>query len=160
MSKFKKDGKKKLPAVSTASLPDIIFILLFFFMVATVMREVELKVRVTAPEASEVQKLEDKSLVSAIYIGKPTKALAKKWGDEDRIQLNDAFAEVYEIRGYVEEKIAAIAEYKRKKHMISLKVDAESKMGIVTDVKQELRKANALKITYSTRKGSGYNVKK
>jgi biopolymer transport protein ExbD len=153
MSKFKKDGKKKLPAISTASLPDIIFMLLFFFMVATVMREVELKVRVTAPDASEVQKLEDKSLVSPIYIGKPTKALQAKWGDEDRIQLNDAFAEVNEIRPYVEEKVAKIAEYKRKKHMISMKVDENAKMGIVTDVKQELRKANALKINYSTRKG-------
>ena len=153
MSKFKKDGKKKLPGISTASLPDIIFILLFFFMVATVMREVELKVKVTTPDASEVQKLEDKSLVSAIYIGKPTKALQAKWGDEDRIQVNDAFAEVHEIRDYVEAKVTKIAEYKRKKHMISLKVDAEAKMGIVTDVKQELRKANALKITYSTRKG-------
>jgi biopolymer transport protein ExbD len=158
MSKFKKDGKKKLPAISTASLPDIIFMLLFFFMVATVMREVTLIVQVKAPDASEVQKLEDKSLVSFIYIGKPTKALQKKWGDEDRIQLNDAFAEVSEIRGYVEEKLTKIPEYKRKKHMISMKVDADAKMGIVTDVKQELRKANALKINYSTRKG--YDAKK
>lgn len=157
MSKFKKDGKKGLPAISTASLPDIIFMLLFFFMVSTVMREVELKVSVKAPKASEVQKLEDKSLVSAIYIGKPTKVLAKKWGDEDRIQLNDAFAEVNEIRGYVEEKVTKIPEYKRKKHIVSMKVDSDARMGIVTDVKQELRKANALKINYSTLRGFDAN---
>jgi biopolymer transport protein ExbD len=153
MSKFKKEGGKKLPGISTASLPDIIFMLLFFFMVTTVMREVELKVTVKAPDASEVQKLEDKSLVSPIYIGKPTKVLQQKWGDEDRIQLNDAFAEVGEIRSYVEEKLTKIPEYKRKRHIVSMKVDADAKMGIVTDVKQELRKANALKINYSTRKG-------
>lgn len=153
MSKFKKDGKKKLPGISTASLPDIIFILLFFFMVATVMREVELKVQVKAPDASEIQKLQDKSLVSAIYIGKPTKALQKVWGDEDRIQLNDAFADVTEIRSFVEEKITKIPENNRRKHIISMKVDSDAKMGIVTDVKQELRKANALKLNYSTRKG-------
>ena len=152
MSKFKKDKGKKLPGISTASLPDIIFMLLFFFMVTTVMREVELKVTVRAPGATEVQKLEDKSLVSPIYIGKPTKALQKKWGDEDRIQLNDAFAEVAEIRSFVEEKITKIPEYKRKRHVISMKVDSDAKMGIVTDVKQELRKANALKISYSTLK--------
>lgn len=154
MAKFRKEGKKKLPAVSTASLPDIIFMLLFFFMVATVMREVTLVVKVSAPEASEVQKLEDKSLVSFIYIGKPVKHLAAKWGDDDRIQLNDAFAEVNQIRDFVSLKVEKIAEYKRKKHIVSMKVDQDAKMGIVTDVKQELRKANALKINYSTRKAA------
>ena len=152
MSKFRKDGGKKLPGISTASLPDIIFMLLFFFMVTTVMREVELKVSVKAPDASEVQKLEDKQMVSTIYIGKPSKALAKKWGTEDRIQLNDAFAEVNEIRSFVEEKLTKIPEHKRKKHIISMKVDSDAKMGIITDVKQELRQANALKINYSTKK--------
>lgn len=152
MAKFKKEGKKKLPAVSTASLPDIIFMLLFFFMVATVMREVTLVVKIKAPEASEVQKLEDKSLVSFIYIGKPTAALRAKWGEADRIQLNDAFAEVNQVRDFISLKVAKIPEYKRKKHIVSMKVDENSKMGIVTDVKQELRKANALKINYSTRK--------
>lgn len=152
MAKFKKEGKKKLPAVSTASLPDIIFMLLFFFMVATVMREVTLVVKIKAPEASEVQKLEDKSLVSFIYIGKPTAKLKAKWGEADRIQLNDAFAEVNQVRDFISLKVEKIAEYKRKKHIVSMKVDENSKMGIVTDVKQELRKANALKINYSTRK--------
>jgi len=152
MAKFRKEGGKKLPAISTSSLPDIIFMLLFFFMVATVMREVTLVVKITAPEASEVQKLEDKSLVSFIYIGKPVKHLISKWGDDDRIQLNDAFAEVDQIRDFVSLSVEKIAEYKRKKHIISMKVDENAKMGIVTDVKQELRKANALKINYSTRK--------
>ncbi len=152
MAKFKKEGKKTVPAVSTASLPDIIFMLLFFFMVSTVMREVTLVVSIKPPEASEVQKLEDKSLVSFIYIGKPTKALRAKWGEADRIQLNDAFAEVNQIRDFVSLKVEKIAEYKRKKHIVSMKVDQDSKMGIVTDVKQELRKANALKINYSTLK--------
>ncbi len=152
MAKFRKDGKKKLPAISTASLPDIIFMLLFFFMVTTVMREVTLVVVVHAPEASEVQKLEDKSLVSFIYIGKPTPQLVAKWGEADRVQLNDAFAEINQIRDFINIKLTKIPEYKRKKHIVSMKVDKDSKMGIVTDVKQELRKANALKINYSTRK--------
>ena len=62
MSKFRKDGKKSMPAISTASLPDIVFMLLFFFMVTTVMRPTELKVKIKTPEASEVTKLKKKSL--------------------------------------------------------------------------------------------------
>ena len=76
MSKFRKKGGKSTPAISTASLPDIIFMLLFFFMVVTVMRESELKVQVQVPQATELTKLEQKSLVNYIYIGKPTKKLS------------------------------------------------------------------------------------
>ncbi len=154
MSKFKKDGKRKTPGISTASLPDIVFMLLFFFMVATVMREVTLVVKVHAPEASEVQKLEDKSLVSFIYVGKPVQHLKAKYGDDDRIQLNDAFGEVNQVGDFISISIEQIAEYKRKQHIVSMKVDEDARMGIVTDVKQELRKANALKINYSTRKAA------
>ncbi len=152
MAKFRKEGGKKLPEISTSSLPDIIFMLLFFFMVSTTMREVELVVKVTPPEASEVQKLEDKSLVSYIYIGKPVKRLAAKMGTDDRIQLNDAYAEVNQIREFVSLTREKLPDYNKSKQIISLKVDEGAKMGIVTDVKQELRKSNALKINYSTRK--------
>ena len=154
MAKFRKEGGKNLPKISTSSLPDIIFMLLFFFMVATVMREVTLVVKVTAPEATEVQKLEDKSLVSYIYIGKPVKRMAAKMGTDDRIQLNDAFSEVHEIREYVSLTREQLPDYNKSRQIISLKVDEGAKMGIVTDVKQELRKANALKINYSTRKAA------
>ncbi len=153
MAKFKKEGGKETPGISTASLPDIIFMLLFFFMVATVMREVTLIVKVTPPGATEIQKIEDKSLVSYIYIGPPVKRLQAKMGVEPRIQLNDAFAEVSQIKDYVAQSSLNIPEYNRKKQIMSLKVDETTKMGIVTDVKEELRKANALKINYSTKKG-------
>ncbi len=153
MAKFGNKEKKVVPAISTASLPDIIFMLLFFFMVTTVMREVTLIVQVKSPDASEVQKLEDKSLVSFIYIGAPVKRLQSKMGPEPRIQLNDAFAEVSQIKDFVSQSVLNIPAFKRKKHIISLKVDQDTKMGIVSDVKQELREANALKINYSTKKG-------
>jgi len=153
MSKFRKKGKKEFPAISTASLPDIIFMLLFFFMVTTVMREVTLMVQVTPPDASEVQKLEDKSLVSFIYIGAPVQRLQAVMGIEPRIQLNDAFAEVSQIKDFVILEKGNMAANERKKQIISIKVDQDTKMGIVSDVKQELREANALKINYSTKKG-------
>lgn len=153
MAKIRKKGKKETPGISTASLPDIIFMLLFFFMVTTVLREVELIVTVSPPDASEVQKLEDKSLVSFIYIGEPIKKLQQTMGKEPRIQLNDAFAEVGQLKDFVFQSSLTIPEYNRKKQIISLKIDQSTKMGIVSDVKQELREANALKINYSTKKG-------
>jgi len=150
MSRFKDKGGKGTPAISTASLPDIIFMLLFFFMVTTVMREVELKVEITLPEATEVTKLEDKALVDYIYIGPP---VIKELGNEPRIQLNDQYASLEEIGPWVELGITRRDEILVPKITRSLKVDKKTNMKIVTDVKQELRKANALKINYSTAQG-------
>jgi len=152
MSKFKKKKSGDLPAVNTAALPDIVFMLLFFFMVTTVMREVTLKVKITTPEATEIKKLEKKSLVSYIYIGAPIKALQSQFGTADRIQLNDAFASKEDIIAFVEAERETHDPAEVPLMTFSMKVDGESEMGIVTDVKQKLRKANALKINYSTRK--------
>lgn len=149
MAKFVKKKSNSSAAISTASLPDIIFMLLFFFMVTTTMRETTLFVQVKVPEATEVQKLEKKALVSYIYIGKPTQVTV--YGSEPRIQLNDAFANVSEIAEFVASERESKNEADRPLITTSLKVDIETRMGIVTDVKQELRKANALRINYSSR---------
>ena len=101
MSKFRKNGKKKMQAISTASLPDIVFMLLFFFMVTTVMRETTLFVSVTTPKATEIKKLQKKSLVSYIYIGPPIKRLQSSYGSAARIQLNDSFATVDDIQEFI-----------------------------------------------------------
>lgn len=147
MAKFRKKQSKGNPAISTASLPDIVFMLLFFFMVTTVMREQDLKVVVDPPAASEIQKLEKKALVDYINIGPP---IDERLGTLPRIQLDDAFAEVEDIGLWVEENRLARQEAERPLITTSMKVDKDTKMGIVTDVKQELREAMALKINYST----------
>lgn len=152
MSKFRKKEKKGQPAVNTASLPDIVFMLLFFFMVTTVMRETSLKVENVTPKATEVAKLEKKSLVAYIYIGKPVKNLQGAFGSAPRIQLNDAFKTVDDIPLFVEMERDARSEEERNRITWSLKVDVKTKMGIVTNVKQELRKVNALKLNYSSKK--------
>lgn len=152
MSKFKKKKDGGQPAISTASLPDIVFMLLFFFMVTTVMREVTLKVKVVTPKATEVNKLERKSLVSYIYIGEPVDRLQGQFGTAPRIQLNDAFATKNDIFQFVEAEREETNPAEVPLMTFSLKVDKDTEMGIVTDVKQELRKANALKINYSTGK--------
>ena len=154
MSRFKKNGKKKMGAISTASLPDIVFMLLFFFMVTTVMRETTLFVSVVTPKATEIKKLEKKSLVSYIYIGEPIKRLQASYGTSSRIQLNDAFSTVDEIQEFIAAEREARDEKEIPYMTASIKAAESVKMGIVTDVKQELRKANALKINYSTRKGT------
>jgi len=154
MSKFRKNGKKGMPAISTASLPDIVFMLLFFFMVTTVMRETTLFVSIITPKATEIKKLQKKSLVSYIYIGSPIKRMQSSYGTAARIQLNDAFASVDEIQEFIASEQEARDEKEIPYMTTSIKADETVKMGIVTDVKQELRKANSLKINYSTRKGA------
>ena len=154
MAKFSRKGKGGLPAISTASLPDIVFMLLFFFMVSTSMRETEMRVSLTLPEATEVAKLEKKSLVSYIYIGTPTLQYQKLYGTDSRIQLNDSFKELVDIRYFISSERDALSEADRNMLTTSLKVDQNTRMGIVSDVKQELRKAAALKINYAARRAN------
>ena len=151
MSKFRKKGEKEVPPISTASLPDIVFMLLFFFMVSTTMREVTYKVEITLPQATELSKLEKKSLVSYIYVGEPLKQYQKTFGVAPRIQLNDQFANVGDVQDFIIAEREARDEAERPLMITSLKVDENTKMGIVTDIKQELRKSAALHINYSAR---------
>jgi len=152
MSKFKRStGKKGVGRINTASLPDIVFMLLFFFMTVTVMREVELKISVTVPEATQGKKLEKKSLASFIYIGEPLPNLQATFGSEPKIQLNDAFKEVDDIQDFIAQERETLDESDQAKMLVSLKIDQETRMQIVTDVKLALRRANALKIMYANR---------
>jgi len=151
MAVFRKK-KRKLPTIQTSS--DIIFMILFFFMVTTTFKSATLKVRVQVPGATEVKKVENKSLVSYIYIGMPFNE--KMYGTEPRIQLNDSFKEVDDIRDFIASERSQRNEVDQTKMTVSLKIDKNVKMGIVTDVKQALRRASALKINYSGRKDDSY----
>ena len=153
MSKFKKKGGNELPAISTASLPDIVFMLLFFFMVATVMRDNSLKIKNNLPQAKEIEKLDKKNLVMFIYAGAPSDAYQNA-GTEARIQLNDKFADVKDIAAFIASERASKREEEIPLLTTALKVDKETNMGLVSDIEQALRKVNALKINYTTKKGS------
>jgi len=152
MAKFQKKRGKASPEVSTASLPDIIFMLLFFFMVVTVLRDAELKVDVNTPEATELTKLEKKSLVNHIFIGRPKGKYQKTYGTKPRMQLGDKFSTVDEIPLFLEKHKATLPEKQRPGVTTSLKIDGDVTMGIVADVKTALRKANQLKVNYSAGK--------
>ncbi|MGI9543411.1 MAG: ExbD/TolR family protein [Cyclobacteriaceae bacterium] len=147
MSKFKKKSKAS-QEIPTAALPDIIFMLLFFFMVTTVLRETEFLVQQQLPQATQLSKLEKKSLVSYIYIGKPKNVAV--YGDEPKIQTNDVLIGPEGIVNFVNAEKDKLDEVERDAITISLKIDKEAKMGIISDVQQELREANARKIMYAT----------
>ncbi len=153
MSKFKKKKSGDLPAISTASLPDIVFMLLFFFMVATVMRQNTLMVQNQLPFADQVEKLDKKDLVMYIYAGKPSPRYQQSAGTEARIQLNDKFADVKDVQQFIYSERETKREELIPYLTTALKVDVETNMGLVSDIKQELRKAEALKINYTTRTG-------
>ncbi len=152
MSKFKKKKGGDIPAVNTAALPDIVFMLLFFFMVATVMRQNTLKIENNLPYADQVEKLDKKDLVMYIYAGKPS-ANYKQFGTEARIQLNDDFANVSDIASFIAEERASKREELVPFLTTALKVDSDANMGLIGDIKYELRKVNALKINYTTKTG-------
>ena len=152
MAKFRKEGKKEVPQVSTSSLPDIVYMLIFFFMITTTMRDVELKVKASPlPKATEIQKLEHKALVSSIYIGAPRDS---KLGTESRIQLDDSFATPADIADWIQKERDSRNPADIPLLTTALKVHKDTRMGIVTDVKQELRKVSAFRINYTTLKGS------
>ena len=145
-----------MPGISTASLPDIVFMLLFFFMVTTVMRETELKIqKPQLPKATEVKKLERKSLVSYIYVGKV------KGQNGDKIQLNDRISDIKDVKYFIFAERETHSEDEIPLLTTSIKADIESNVGTITDIKEELRNINALKINYSTLKGDiRDNIKK
>ncbi len=152
MSKFSKK-KKGLPAISTASLPDIVFMLLFFFMVSTTMRQTDLIIKKPdLPMASEVKKLEHKSLVSTIYVGKSK----DKRISGDEIQVNDKIIKVDDIVSFILSERAQRKEDEVKYMTTSIKADKKANVGTILDIKDQLRDVNALKVSFSTRRGDNF----
>ena len=151
MGKFNEGKGKEMPAVSTASLPDIIFMLLFFFMVTTVLRENTLKVDVVTPDATELTKLVHKSLVNTIFVGRPKEQYQSVYGTAPMLQLGDAVKQPKDIPLFLK-NFKAKKEKQQKLIITSLRVDGDVTMGIVQDIKTKLRQSNQLKINYSAKR--------
>ncbi|MEX2586264.1 MAG: biopolymer transporter ExbD [Balneolaceae bacterium] len=146
MSKFQKKSAKTKQAIPTSAMPDIVFMLLIFFMVTTVLREVELQVQIDFTEAENIEKIDQKRLVSYVYIG-PERLGGGQLGDT-RIQIDDALIDdMGSIRQIMYDKLMD-----QPRLIVSLRVDQDSEFGIVTDVQQELRHAGTLRVNYSTRR--------
>jgi biopolymer transport protein ExbD len=130
---FKKKRANSKQEIPTSSMPDIIFMLLLFFMVATTLREIDVYVKFKLPEAVAIQKIENKRLISYIWVGK-----------NGKIQLNDNLVEVSDIQDIMYKKRVELPNV-----IVSLRIDKESDMGVVHDIQQALRKADARRINYS-----------
>lgn len=152
MSKFKKKQANAQPAISTASLPDIVFMLLFFFMVVTKLRDSEVKVAQNTPTITELTKLEEKSLVNFIMIGKPVQKYQAVYGTKPRLQLGDKIASEVDIPLFLEKHKSTVPEARRGGITSSLKIDGDVTMGIVEDVKTMLRRSGQLRVNYSAKK--------
>lgn len=153
MAKFNKKKSGELPAISTASLPDIVFMLLFFFMVATTMRETTVMVRQELPTADQVEKLENKTLVMYIYAGPPGPGYEQTYGTADRIQLNDKFAQIKDIQSFVFQEKEAKNPSVRSQMITALKMDKNTNMSTVNDITFQLREAKAFRVNYTVNQG-------
>ena len=148
MSMFKR-RKYEVPGLNAASLPDLIFTVLFFFMIVTHMKENQMKVKYQVPEGTKLERLAKKSTISHIYIGKPYKG-----GGITAVQVNDKIVDVAEIEDFIAAERKRMSPDDAKQMTVSIKADKKADMGVITDVKQSLRRANALKILYSGRKST------
>jgi biopolymer transport protein ExbD len=147
MSRFRQT-QREVPGLNMAAMPDLIFTVLFFFMIVTHMREVKPMVRYQVPQGTEVEKARKAGMVY-LFIGKPVNAQGESVGDEWRIQVNDHYVTLDELGQAIAAERAAMSEDDRQHMVVSIRADRNTEMGIISDVKQELRKAGALNINYS-----------
>ena len=135
-----------MPELNTSSLPDLIFSILFFFMIVTSMREEEIKIDFKLPKGTELSKIERKTAVVNIYIGRPSSNYISQFGTGTRVQLNDRFANPSDVGPFV---INSMRQADQAVMKVALKADENVSMGVMTDVKMELRKARSLSLMYS-----------
>lgn len=141
-----------IPELNTASLPDLIFTILFFFMLVTHMRKVAVKVKYQVPQGTELTKLVKKTAITYLYIGKPMNETGQLAGDSLCIQMNDKLVDVAEIKSYLVKERATMAAEDKKQMSVSIRADKETPMGRIIDIKQSLREANVLNVNYAATK--------
>ena len=141
--------EREVPALNTASLPDLIFTVLFFFMIVTHMRQADLKVQYRVPQGTELSRLTHKSTAQYLYIGPPSKELQPTMGKQTLIQLNDRIVSIDELRELLAEQRRLMSDEDQERMVVCIRADRSTDMGLLADVKRALREANALKISYS-----------
>lgn len=151
---FGNRDNRAVPGLNTASLPDLIFTVLFFFMVVTHMRKVTLKVRYRVPQGTELTRLTKKSAVSYIYIGRPGAhpATGVMQPSGECIQLNDRLATPDDIAAFMADERRRMSPDDRLQQTVSIKADRTTPVGLIAEVKQALRKARVQRISYSAEK--------
>lgn len=146
---FRRFHKYEVPGLNAASLPDLIFTVLFFFMIVTHMQKVAVKVKYKVPQGTELTRLTKKSAVTYIYIGHPSDDMGKVVGKRMCIQLNDKYASADDVADYVSAEKSRMSPEDQQQMAVSLKADKQTPIGLISRVKQSLRRAKALRISYS-----------
>lgn len=154
MSRWQHRRKREVPGLNLAAMPDLIFTVLFFFMIVTHMRDINPKVRYEVPQGTELEKAARKSSVVYLFIGRPVDGQGRPLSDETRIQLNDRFVSVGELAAEIKKERAQMSESDRQHLTVSIQADRDTEMGLINDVKQQLRQAGALIVSYSATKKS------
>ncbi len=150
MSRFR-ESHREVPGLNMAAMPDLIFTVLFFFMIVTHMREVKPMVRYNVPQGTEIEKARKAGMVY-LFIGKPVNAQGEVTGEESRIQVNERYVTLEELGNAINAERAQMSDEDRQHLVISIRADRDTEMGLINDVKQELRKVGALNINYSASK--------
>ncbi len=134
----------EVPELNTSSLPDLIFSVLFFFMIVTHMRNTSPQVKYKVPVGTELKKLGKKQTVRYIYIGKPTNGDAT-----ERIQIDNMYVSVDEVANYMASQKAEMDPDDAEQLTVSIKADRNTPMGVIADVREALRKAGVNYVNYS-----------
>lgn len=148
MSMFRRK-RHEVPGLNTSSLPDLIFTVLFFFMIVTHMQKVAVKVKYRVPQGTELTRLTKKSAVTYVYVGKPMGNLPKAVGEGTLIQVNDKFATPAEVGDYAANEQERMSPEDRQQMTVSIKADRGTHMGLINGIKQSLRDAKVYRISYS-----------
>ena len=149
MSRFKKKRSNEVPGLNLASMPDLIFTVLFFFMIVTHMRDVDPKVHYQVPQGTELEKEVNKAGLIYVFIGKPVDAQGRQLSDETRIQMGNRYITIDEIGNEIAKERDRMSDEDRQRLTVCIRADRNTEMGIINDVKQALRRAGALNINYS-----------
>lgn len=152
MGRFRQHTNREVPELNLAALPDLIFTVLFFFMIVTHMRQVETHVRYQLPQGTEIGQEVSKAGLVYVLIGKPVDGQGRLTSQETRIQLNDRYVSVDDIPQCINKIREEMTEDERQRLTVCIRADRDTEMGIVNDVKQQLRRAGALNINYSATK--------
>ena len=142
---IRRRNRKPLPELNMASLPDLIFTVLFFFMIVTTMRSVPLWVKMDMPQGKELMKLKKKKSTMYILIGKPI----NKSTDNVVVQVDDEIVPVEMVAAKVMQYHEQLLPDEQEEMVVAVKIDKNAPMGIVNDVKMALREAGALKVHYT-----------
>lgn len=156
MQGIRKKGKSRQQSIPTAALPDIIFMLLFFFMVTTQLKPEQVLVEQELPHASQIQSVDDPTVISYVYIGPPINKVA--YGSQPRVQVNDVLVDPKAIAPYLLEEQASMPLEKRAKMVVSLKIDKDVKMGVVSDVTNTLRENELRMVLFNAVKASAMEL--